>query len=639
MIRFMTCLICALLAMAEAPGADPATARELMAPALAPAAVKADFHRVEDRGFLRRIWLDLAGRLPDPQTTAAFLADTRADKHARAIDQVIASEAFTERWTTFFADMFQNYAIEPESAVLRNAFHRKLRAMVAANTPWDQMAREVIDGHGPGGAPDAAMFFWLKQVVDNEYRLDYLDDQAAWISDAMLGVQTRCISCHDGQYHLEQVNVGLATMTRRQFWGLAAFLSSARFYLPYERLPENEEPALVYFFRNMEIADLDSAGFDPDAGAVLELMRETEARGDTPDGEYRAVSSAGQGMRPPRNGGVVAPAYPFSGQTPRPGETRRAALARILTADRQFARNMVNRIWAHLLGEGFVTPVNGWDLARLDEATAAANETTVQPRNGFLMEFLTDWFIDNGYDIRGLIRLIVNSKVYQWDYAPVPGGGAAADAADRWGYWRDNKRVRRIEAEAVVDNFFQIMGLEPKFVIAGQPDRVYASAWALPDPGEPSEIALFEITDDGGFRPRVDPGQLGAANLDELLFYMEIAQTLQAAHGRGDYAAGRPRDNGSDIQNALTLMNDFLGNIWLEEWRYFPKAAALIRNLDAGALDHESLTTGLFRDMLFREPTAKELSLTLAGIREATSERAVTDVIWALFNHPDYLYR
>ncbi len=635
------CLLLISLGAWAGAGDGPAA----MAPAFAAKASDPTFKRVDDRRFLRRVWLDLAGRLPDPQTTVAFLADASEGKYAAAIDQALASEAFTDRWTTFFADLFQNFALLEDSGLYRNAFHQRLRQMVAANTPWDEMARAVLTGSGKGESPQTAMFFWLKEVFEETYRLDYLDDQAGWITDAMLGVQTNCISCHNGQYHLEQVNVGLSKMKRDQFWGLAAFLSSTHFYISYssfENEPENEAAEEDYFFRVLEVTDIDHPRFDASAGEVIDVFDESDNPNGSaaPEGEYLAESRPGQGMRPPRKGGVVKPAYPFTGETPKPGETRREALARILTADRQFARNMVNRVWAQLLGEGFVEPLNGWDLARLDETTAAANQSTVQPRNGFLLEFLTDWFIQNGYDLRGLIRLIANSKVYQWDYQSVEPGQGAIDANDRWGYWRDNKRVRRIEAEAVVDSMLQVLGITPKYLVTGDDRRLYDSAWQLPGPSEPNVIALFKSDGQGDFQLRTDLDEkFGVADVEELFFFLEFAQGVQQSFGRGDYLNGVPRTNDNDIQNSLLLMNGFITNLWMEESRYFPNVANLIEALGQGQIDGEGVARKLFRDALFREPAAGELSAIMAHIQGLEPGRAVTDTLWVVFNHPDFLHR
>ncbi len=612
-----------------------------------PVSLKAD-SLADDRTFLRRIWLDMVGRPPERDRVQAFVNDEDPAKRSREIDFLLNSEMFTDRWTIFFTDLFQIFPlVDREYPVYRNAIHQNLRNMIASNMPWDEMARSLITGTGKGEAPETAMFLWAKESIEESFRLDYLDDQAAWITDTMLGVQTLCISCHDGVGHLEKVNLGLTAKSREDFWGLASFLASTYLYagdIDFDAEAEDEEEQILNILRNLRVIDLDQPdGFirRPFLLATLE-GDELGVNGENMfDGSYHAESMVGQGMRPPRSGGVIQPKYPFTGEAPQPGESRRAALARMLTSDRQFARNMVNRIWAHFFGEGFVEPHNGWDLARVDEASALANASTVQPRNAPLMEFLTDWFIDNGYDLRGLIRLLTHSKLYQWDYAAIELGAGAIGEGDPWAFWRDNRRVRRVEAETVVESLNQVLGLKPKYVVAGALEKARTSAWQLPDPSEPSDAALYSLLvnerDEIDFNR--DISYLGVQSIEELFYYTEQAQTLLESFGRGNYIAGTPRNRDNTIQNGLMLFNSFLVNFWLEQINFAPNVLALADALDQGAITKTEVVERLYLDVLFRPPSGEEMDVILDHIQNLPSRQAVADSLWMVLNHPDFLYK
>lgn len=575
---------------------------------------------VDDRGFLRRVWLDLTGRLPDPETTASFLADSRSGKRGLMVQQLLASEAFTDRWANFFGELFLNRALT-EEGLFRNPFHFQIRQMVAQNMPWDQMARQILTFKGDATDGESSLMFWIAEVFEGDYRLDILDDQIGMISRAMLGMRINCISCHDGAYHLEDVNKGLSTMTRAQFWGMAAFLSKS--YLFIRESPREQEDLL----QAIAFVDLDGPGFSRDQGFLY-------AERKFQNGEYTAVSVAGEGMRPPRSGGVIQPAFLTTGEGPLPGETRREALARMITAQRQFARNMVNRIWAHLFGEGFVEPVDSWDPGRIDEAIAALNETTVQPRTPALMEFLTDLFIDNGYDLRNLIGQITNSKLYQWDYARDPD----PDPNHPWGEWRANKRVRRIEAEAIVDSINQVLGLTPRYTVSGLLDRTYTSTWQMPDTYEPNPGAIFAF-DDGGRRLRISPAALGYASLDEYLFQQYMGYYLLEQLGRGDRASLTPRKNETSIPNVLLLLNQSELNYWLELGSGVPLIRDLSLALEHGQVSRQDATSMLFRHILYREPTAGEAELFGNYFKDHDLSRSVRDMVWSLLNHPDFIHK
>src|SRR5262249_18632109 len=103
----------------------------------------------------------------------------------------------------------------------------------------------------------------------------------------------------------------------------------------------------------------------------------------------------------------VAPKYPFNGEQIPANSNRRAALANIVTNDPQFARSIVNYIWVKLMVVAFVTPSNGFDLARLDPQQPPAAPWALQPTNPELLDALAQWFRNNSYDLRGLMSLIV----------------------------------------------------------------------------------------------------------------------------------------------------------------------------------------------------------------------------------------
>src|SRR5664279_1341980 len=104
-----------------------------------------------DAEFLRRASLDLTGRIPDAATVTAFLADPSADKRRRMVDTLLASDAFVDRWTFYYDELFQNTAFASSGRLYaqgRNAFHAYFQDAVRSRKPWDVMAKEVIGAAG-----------------------------------------------------------------------------------------------------------------------------------------------------------------------------------------------------------------------------------------------------------------------------------------------------------------------------------------------------------------------------------------------------------------------------------------------------------------------------------------------------------
>ena len=103
-----------------------------------------------DQEFLRRVMLDLTGRIPTPEQVQSFLNDARTDKRSTLIDSLAGSDAFVDFWTKFFANQFQvtstyyNFIGIPG----RNLFHNYLRDFVERDRPYAEVARELISATG-----------------------------------------------------------------------------------------------------------------------------------------------------------------------------------------------------------------------------------------------------------------------------------------------------------------------------------------------------------------------------------------------------------------------------------------------------------------------------------------------------------
>src|SRR5205807_7319751 len=102
-----------------------------------------------------------------------------------------------------------------------------------------------------------------------------------------------------------------------------------------------------------------------------------------------------------------------TGDSPKPGDSYRASLARSITGDFQFARASVNYIWAQLFGRGIVDPPDSFDPARLDPDNPPPAPWTLQPSNARLLNSLARHFVEGGFNLKSLMREIVTSETYQ----------------------------------------------------------------------------------------------------------------------------------------------------------------------------------------------------------------------------------
>jgi len=388
--------------------------------------------RSSDTEFLRRVSLDLTGQIPTPDAVKAFLADSAADKRTKKIDQLIASDAFVDRWTMWFGDLVQNVRQSTnsrENPQGRNAYYNVIHAAIRDSKPYDQLVRDVISAStdsftDAGGGTN----YWVRQIQPNGPAQDTYDNLAAHSAEKFLGMPALCISCHNGLGHLDSVNTYLKSKARYDFWGNAAFFSRTR-----------------------------AAGGATQGSVVLNVAA---------NGAYLLNTTSGnKSPRSPVNGlSSVPPAFLLTGEAPRANEEWRTAYARILTAHPQFARATVNYIWKEMFGLGIVEPTNNIDI----------NKLSTQATHPALLEQLTTEFINNKYDLRWLIRTMAVSNAYQ-----LSARYTATTWNEAWTPYFARHLPHRLIAEEILDALATATSVPMVFSIT--PTGTVPQAMRLPD--------------------------------------------------------------------------------------------------------------------------------------------------------------
>jgi hypothetical protein len=450
-----------------------------------------------DAEFLRRVTLDLTGRIPSGAEVLAFLADTNPAKRDLKVDALVGSSEFVDKWTMFFGDLFKvtaqlqaiNRAIDG-----RDAFYLYIKDSITKNKPYDQMAREMITA--AGDSFDKGEANWpLGNSVAMGPAQDTYDGHAVNLAGMFLGINVvDCLLCHDGARHLDTVNLWGSKQTRQNMWGLSAYFARVRM----QRQVVTVQPQLAKYI----VSDLAT-------------------------GEYQLNTTIGnRSARQPINGvNTVAPKNPFvsaTGSGINTAENRRQAIARQITSDIQFSRAAVNYIWEKFMVEAFVSPSNAFDPARLDANNPPSEPWTLQPTNPQLLQSMAEWFQQNRYDIRALMALITKSSAYQlsaaypgaWDISYVP--------------YYARKFVRRLDAEELHDAIAKATGINGNYTLTGSSLPPVQWAMQFPETREPrSNIAVRDFLN---------------------------------AFGRGDRDTTFRRSDGSTLQT-LNMMNSvFIGS-------------------------------------------------------------------------------
>ena len=258
----------------------------------------------DDETFLRRVTLDLAARPPTVEEYLAFMADSRPNKRAVKIDELLANDAFADLWTALWAEQLRvmggNYAPVATDVKAADAYYQWIRQQMRSGRPLNEFVAEMVDASGSnltnGPVNLYTMLVHKPQFEPKAFAADF--------SQLFLGVQIQCAECHNH---------------------------------PFDRWTQDDYYGFVSFFTGMKR----KPGVEP---------RERRIYCDTSAPPARHVVD-----------GRPMPAKVLGSIDPVPaGGDPRTALAQWLTSpdNELFSRNLANRIWAQLLGRGVIEPVD-----------------------------------------------------------------------------------------------------------------------------------------------------------------------------------------------------------------------------------------------------------------------------------------
>ena len=552
--------------------------------------------KTTDWEFVRRITLDLTGRIPTPDRVLAFVADTAPDKRARLTEELLAKPEWIDKWTMYFGDLYLNTSNRASTSLNRfpsgrNAFHGWIRDSLAKGKPYNQMAAELISASTGNTYDDGPSNFLVGSVVTMGPSQDIMDQMAASTFDTFLGMtHVNCLLCHNGRGHLDAINLWASRTTRYQGWQVASFMS----HTSTARIPVDPANNNIYYWSLLN----NQKNFTADYAL-------NTVTGNRPARVAPTGCKAGQPCF------TVPPQYILNGTSPKAGEDYRAFLAHSITGDMQFARATVNYLWAYFFGRGMVDPPNTFDPARLDPDNPPPAPWTLQPSNARLLNALAQHFVAANFDLKALMREIVNSETYQLS-SRYPGQWNAA-----WEPYFARKFVRRLWGEELIDGVVQSSGSLPCATVVSGACTVpgYAvTGWSDLGMGNPSWAMQFPDT--------INTNGTTNAFLDSFL------------RGNRD---DQPRRSDGSILQALNLMNASL----IEGKLALTGATPSPLIVGSAGLNNTDAVNRLFLTILSRYPSAGEMSTALAGLPTANGaarNSAIQDLAWSLYNKVDFVF-
>ena len=308
-----------------------------------------------DREFIRRVYLDVCGRLPEPDEVIAFAADAAPDKRATLIDKLLETPEYVDMRTMRLGDLLRIHPqrfggnIQGERAAA--LFTEWVRDAVRDNMPYDKFVRELILARGSASRVGQANFYLVERTPE---------DRMETISQAFLGQRMACARCHKHPFD---------RWTTDNYWNFAAFMGRVG---GRGRTLDNETE--IYF--------------DPNGRVINQSV--TGKRGKE---AFPTLLGADDAMK-------------LTGATgQRVNVLEKLAYWAVSRENPYFAKATVNRLFSHYLGRGVIHPV--------DDMRA-----TTPPSVPGLLEAMGKDFVANGCDVKKTIRLILNSRTYQTSSEP-----------------------------------------------------------------------------------------------------------------------------------------------------------------------------------------------------------------------------
>jgi hypothetical protein len=537
----------------------------------------------DDAEFLRRVTIDTIGNLPSLDEVRAFLADTRPDKRARKIDELLAHPLHAALWATKFCDITGNdtQALEqpvPLKAKRSQMWYEWFRKRLVENMPYDEIVRGVLCATSREGKSPTE---WLKETKEIEeaaytrYDTPYVDRQTLdlfwrrqqqvpielWgekTAAAFMGIRLECAQCHKHPFDR---------------WTQVEYRAYANVFgqVTFDKSPEARK--LI----NDENAERKKLGNNNQVGQLKEVFLATNPKALPHPDTNRPL--------PPQ--ALGGPQLPI-----KPGQDARVALFEWLRRPENpfFARSFVNRIWGHYLGIGVVHPVDDFSLGN-------------PPSNEQLLDGLAKDFTDHRYDIRHIERTILNSRTYQ-----LSSKTNETNKLDRNNY--AHGYVRPMMAEVVVDVINAALGATENF------------GGAAVNPN-----AKVRVGKD--VRPGSHAIEVGATTLQN----PTVAYAFRI-FGRPPRSAACDCERAMEpaLPQKLYLMTDT--NVLAKLQAPTGRLQTLLKSdkSDAQILDE------LFLATLTRLPTATERQ-RFADYRQTVTDRraAFTDTLWALINTREFI--
>ncbi len=562
--------------------------------------------KTDDAVFVRRVYLDTAGRIPTQAEVTAFLNSPAPDKRAGLINTLLNSPGYTMHMFNWLADTLR---VKDDYGKGAKAFLYEdwLKNQIAMNRTWDGIVKDMLTADGKLNVNGAAGFL----LRDAQMPLDGVSN----LLTTFLGANVSCAQCHDHPF---------ADWTQKDFYGMAAFFGATDGY--------HEET-----FRAIRRLVKSS----PKKGILQQVLGSNPY--DLVDlGKNRLKFPADYKYDNARPGQKVEPALiqwddgkptdaAYKVDAANPGKLRDEFAAWMTHHDNpRFATNIANRVWKKLFGVAVQEPVSD-----IDDPSGAANPA--------LLKQLTIYMVQAKFDLREFQRILLNTAAYQRRSSSAPEDLKSycfpgpvfrrLSAEQAWdsiltmavGDSIDNSLLRRgddLQKTAIPDSQITENGVKEVMALAGNFQGLGGGGGGKKGKGKVNPRALGQAYE--GSIPQVKAGLL-------LARASELPQPAPESHflrlfGQSDRLVPDTNTTDGSVPQMLSLMNGPVQAI-------ITRGSSVMAGVGA-ALGPDKITA-LYQSFFARRPTQEEREKAITAL-----ERGLTpaDLAWVLLNSREFLF-
>ncbi len=569
--------------------------------------------------FVRRVYLDIAGRIPTREEFLRFAESARPDKREALIDELLLSPGYASHLFNYFADMYRLHASDFQNGIRMDPYIHWWREQLRENRRYHEIVRDMILAEGNVGHNPASGF--ILRDTGMEF------DAFANFGQVMVGIDISCAQCHDHPFD---------DWTQGDFFQMAAFFGNTQRSIGYRSSSSMmgggtiEMPNAPPGWRNdfMKWAE-NYKGIMPRDQNSNSFRFFVNALGwnvaDNKDLETVLPHDfIGSGGKPEQ---VASPRVLLGPTAKTGGKTRREALADWLVApdNPRFALVIANRMWGRAFGRAIIEPVNDFSDDEIKRAS--------QPE---VLKFIESEMRRVNYDLREFMRILYNTRAYQ--------SIATAEEPDlTQKYYFTGPVLRRMRAEQAWDSIMVLSQgaeidekqggdgsfyrkiLDIDFSSASHEDvwEHYEMWQSLR--GRGSSMAM--VSESGDSLPvMVNDTELRASELTQPAPGGSLLDTF----GQSDRRITDDHNYDGSVPQVLALMN---GSVTRQ---LTGPSSKIVEDLEA--LDGpDDKVRHVFFTLLNRFPNKEELDLG-TGMMEDYGDEGISDLAWALINSPEFLF-